>query len=82
MYKRQLRRLCAALGLAFDPAMLSWPPGRRETDGVWAPYWYASVAASTGFAPYDPAPAEVPDRLRQLVEAALPYYRELAAHRL
>ena len=77
-----LRRLCAALGLDFDPAMLSWPPGPRATDGVWAPHWYASVEASTGFAPYDPAPAEVPARLRPLVEAALPYYEELAAHRL
>jgi len=77
-----LRRLCAALGLDFDPAMLSWPPGPRATDGVWAPHWYASVRASTGFAPHDPAPAEVPARLRPLVEAALPYYDELAAHRL
>ncbi|GID94568.1 HAD family hydrolase [Amorphoplanes digitatis] len=77
-----LRRLCAALGLEFDPAMLRWPAGPRDTDGVWAPHWYASVRASTGFAPYDPAPAEVPQRLRPLVEAATPYYEELAAHRL
>ncbi|MEU7908970.1 HAD family hydrolase [Actinoplanes sp. NPDC049118] len=77
-----LRRLCAALGLDFDPAMLRWPPGPRATDGVWAPHWYAAVRASTGFAPYDPAPAEVSDRLRPLVEAARPYYDELAAHRL
>jgi hypothetical protein len=77
-----LRRLCAALGLDFDPAMLRWPPGPRVTDGVWAPHWYAAVQASTGFAPYDPAPAEVPARLRPLVEAAQPYYDELAARRL
>jgi hypothetical protein len=77
-----LPRLCAALGLDFDPAMLCWPPGPRATDGVWAPHWYAAVQASTGFAPYDPAPAEVPARLRPLVEAARPYYDELAAHRL
>ena len=55
-----LRRLCDALGIAFDPAMLRWPPGRRDTDGVWAPHWYAAVERSTGFAPYDPTPAEVP----------------------
>jgi hypothetical protein len=77
-----LGRLCAALGIAFDLAMLHWPPGRRETDGVWAPFWYAAVEASTGFAPYDPAPVSVPDRLRPLVEAAQPYYDELAAARL
>jgi hypothetical protein len=77
-----LRRLCGALGIGFDSAMLSWPPGPRPTDGVWAPYWYASVEASTGFAPYDPAPADVPERLCWLVDAARPYYDEVAAHRL
>ena len=77
-----LARLCAALGIGYDPAMLTWPVGRRETDGVWAPHWYAAVEASTGFGAYDPMPAEVPRRLRPLVEAAQPYYDELAAHRL
>jgi hypothetical protein len=77
-----LSRLCAALGIAFDPAMLHWPPGRRETDGVWAPHWYASVEASTGFAPYNPTPVEVPPRLRGLVAAAQPYFDELAAKKL
>ena len=32
-----LSKLCAALGIAWDPAMLSWQPGRRDTDGPWAP---------------------------------------------
>jgi hypothetical protein len=77
-----LRRLCAALDLDFDPAMLRWAPGPRATDGVWAPHWYAAVEASTGFVRHDPAPAEVPARLHALVEAARPYYDELAAHRL
>jgi hypothetical protein len=77
-----LSRLCDALGIGFDPAMLSWPPGPRTTDGVWAPHWYAAVESSTGFAPYDPSPVEVPARLRPLVEAAQPYYDELAASAL
>jgi hypothetical protein len=77
-----LGRLCSALGLAFDPVMLSWPPGRRDTDGVWAPHWYAAVESSTGFAAFDPRPADVPRRLQHLVDAAQPYYDELAAHAL
>ena len=76
-----LERLCAALGIAYDPVMLSWEPGRRETDGVWAEHWYAAVEASTGFARYDPRPAAVPAHLRWLVDQAQPYYDELAAHR-
>ena len=77
-----LRLLCRALDIDYDPAMLSWPAGPRDTDGAWARHWYDSVARSAGFAPYQPRPAQVPPRLRQLVEAAAPYYAELAATRL
>ncbi len=47
---RTLQRLCAALEIPYTNAMLSWPPGRRDTDGVWAPAWYESVERTTGFA--------------------------------
>jgi hypothetical protein len=77
-----LSRLCAALGIGYDPAMLSWAPGRRDTDGVWAPHWYAAVEASTKFGPYTPPSGPVPDRLGPLVEAAQPYYDELYAQRV
>ena len=77
-----LARLCAALGIDFQPAMLRWAPGRRDTDGVWAPHWYAAVEASTGFAAPDTHPAVVPPTLADLVEAAAPYYAELSAARL
>jgi hypothetical protein len=78
-----LRRLCAALGVPFDVAMLSWPPGPRPTDGVWAPHWYASVEASTGFGPWrgDAVP-DLPDRLAVLAEECRPYYDELAEQAL
>ena len=32
-----LRALCRALDVPFDAGMLSWPPGPRDSDGVWAP---------------------------------------------
>lgn len=74
-----LTLLCQALEVSFDEAMLSWLAGRRDTDGVWAPHWYSAVESSTGFAPYQPKEVEVPHRLQHLVEAATPYYAELAA---
>ena len=43
-----LGRLCAALGLGFDPGMLAWPAGRRASDGVWGAHWYGAVVASAG----------------------------------
>jgi Sulfotransferase domain len=77
-----LRSLCAALDVPFDPAMLSWPAGPRDTDGVWAPYWYASVEASTGFGPYRETTADVPAHLADLAEECRPFYDELASRRI
>jgi hypothetical protein len=79
-----LGRLCVALGIAFDPAMLAWPAGRRPTDGPLAPAWYDAVERSTGFGP-PPAPVRTEDlhpSLRRLADAARPYYERLARHRL
>src|SRR6187397_1688236 len=47
--RAQLEALCDRLDIPFLPAMLAWPHGKRETDGAWAPHWYAAVEASTGF---------------------------------
>ncbi len=77
-----LSALCGRIGIAFDEAMLSWPAGRRETDGVWAAHWYATVEASTGFAPYVEKDIVVPDRLKAVYEACLAPYDRLARHRL
>jgi hypothetical protein len=78
-----LGMLCDALGIGFDEAMLSWPAGPRDTDGVWAPHWYAGVEASTGFAPYSPGSGDpLPDRLAPLLERCRPYYEALAPYRL
>ncbi len=74
-----LSRLCDALGIPFDPAMLSWPPGGRADDGVWAAHWYGSVETSTGFAA-PRAPRPLPEHLRPLAEECRPYYDRLVAH--
>jgi hypothetical protein len=78
-----LAALCTALGVPFDERMLSWPAGPRPTDGVWAPYWYARVEASTGFGPDrgDDVP-DLPAHLAALAEQCRPYYEELAARAL
>jgi len=74
---RGLAVLCDALGLEFDPAMLSWPAGGRPEDGVWAAHWYGAVHGSTGFAgPEGPIP-ELPAHLDPLLQEALPAYEAL-----
>jgi hypothetical protein len=75
-----LRALCTALEIPFSEAMLSWPPGPRESDGVWAPHWYDAVNRSTGFAPPRPAPKLDDPALRKLEKQALPIYERLARY--
>src|SRR5271157_1947317 len=79
-----LSALCAACGIPFDSAMLSWAPGRRATDGVWAPVWYEAVERSTKFAAprREIAFDELPDALKPIAAAARPIYDRLAAHKL
>lgn len=77
-----LRALCAALEVPFRSEMLQWPAGRRDSDGAWAPHWYASVWSSTGFGPpRDHLPALSGD-LADLAERARPYFERLHADRL
>ena len=79
---RMLEKLCIALDIAWDPAMLGWDPGIRATDGIWASHWYDAVAASTGFGEPDDKPVELDEEARRVAEACRPYYDRLAGHRI
>ncbi len=72
-----LSRLCTVLDVSFDEAMLSWPAGKRETDGIWAPYWYASVEQSTGFMPYQDRGEAVPEDFADLLRECDELYDEM-----
>jgi hypothetical protein len=78
--ERELRRMCAAFGLAFDAAMLAWPPGRRPSDGIWAAHWYAAVEASTGWQPYRPRKVSLPASLQRIADQCRPAYEQLRRH--
>jgi len=80
--ERVLTLLTRALNLEFDPRMLSWEPGLRSTDGIWAPHWYDSVARTTGFGPYRPKKDEVPRHLAQVHTECNELYELLYSHRL
>lgn len=75
-----LQKLCAAIDIPFDPAMLSWPAGARDEDGAWAPYWYDSVHRSTGFGPPPGAMPDIAPQYQPLLEVCLPEYAAMAAH--
>lgn len=77
-----LMLLCEAVAVPFSEQMLSWPSGRRDSDGVWAPYWYAAVEKSTGFAPYRPKDEQPPPQLQDLLTQAQEVYQNLYRFRL
>lgn len=77
-----LKKLCAALDISWDPAMLSWEQGRHPEDGIWAPHWYGRVMASTGFEGSDRGEVDIPDEYRALHERCRPHYEALARWKL
>jgi hypothetical protein len=78
-----LRMLCDAVGVEFMEAMLSWPPGLRETDGIWAKHWYGEVENSSGFRrPAATSPPAVPSRLREVHVRSQECYARLYEYRL
>jgi sulfotransferase family protein len=81
--ERVLRLLCEAVEVEFTETMLSWAPGLRETDGVWAKHWYGEVAISTRFQqPREREPAPVPKHLTEICNRSRAYYNQLYEHRL
>jgi len=78
--KSGLRKLCNAVGIPFDEAMMSWPAGPRKEDGVWAGYWYHSVHRSTGFKAYKPKKEPFPEELKELLIECQEAYEELLSY--
>ena len=77
-----LSALCDRVGIEFTERMLAWPPGPRESDGVWAKHWYHSVHRSSGFQPYVAKTEPLPGHLESLARECEPHYRRLWERRL
>ena len=75
--ERSSRALCAALGIEFSSRMLRWPAGGRKSDGIWAPHWYQSVEASTGFAAYRARRSPLLADQQRVVDESMVYYKRL-----
>lgn len=78
-----LARLCAALDIPWTEKMLHWEPGRRATDGVWAPAWYDHVEKSTGFdPPREEKAVSLPPHLQRIADEARPMFETLKRWKL
>ena len=74
--------LCERVRIPFSEEMLSWRPGPRECDGIWAEHWYDSVWASTGFSPYRARPGDLAPEHEAILSQALPLYEGMYSLRM
>ena len=72
-----LTELCSRLDVPFDEAMLTWPPGPKAQDGVWAKHWYDGVHKSSGWATYVPKDVELLPAVLPVLDEILPMYERL-----
>ena len=77
-----LKQLCNRLRIDFSDKMLSWPAGKRDSDGVWAPHWYSRVEQSTGFMPYQEKEIQLNDDLIPIYKKCMACYNMLYKKRL
>ncbi len=77
-----LSELCGRVGIPFTESMLSWPEGRRSSDGIWAKYWYRAVEGSTGFEAYRPREGNLTESQMKIYDVVLPVYEKLHEHRM
>lgn len=77
-----ISRLCAEIGLTYDPAMMTWPAGGHKDDGIWAAHWYGAVHRSTGIAGAEGPLPELSGDALSLQHQAQPFYDGLWSERL
>jgi len=77
-----LKKLCNRIGIEFSERMLNWPAGKRDSDGMWAPYWYNRVEESTGFNPYLEKEVYLDDELIPMYTRCVEHYNLLFKKRI
>ena len=74
---KTLKKLCKILKIRFTKKMLSWPKGKRSSDGIWSTVWYRNVELSNTFSKYKKEKFYVPKKYNDIYEESLKYYNEM-----
>jgi Sulfotransferase domain len=80
--EKMLTMVCEEFDIAFSDSMLSWPKGRRESDGIWADHWYNAVEQSTGFQTYVEPIIDVSNKGREIASQCQDDYLAMWEKRL
>ena len=57
--------------------MLSWEPGPKPEDGIWAKHWYKNTHESSGFSNQTPNRDPLPEKFLPVLEEATVFYENL-----
>ena len=74
---KTLKKLCKILKIRFTKKMLSWPTGKRSSDGIWSTVWYKNVELSNTFSKYKKEKYYIPKKYNDIYEESLKYYNEM-----
>ena len=75
--KNILSKLCNKLDLKFEPSMLKWPKGERNSDGIWSTVWYKSVINSSKFNKEKVNKINIPKKYHNILNECLDLYSKL-----
>ena len=75
--KKVIMMLCDMINIDFEEEMLSWPSGKRDSDGVWAPHWYSEVEKTTAFQPYSQKNVVLDSKWKDIFNSCMADYKFL-----
>ena len=75
--KKILSKFCKELNIRFTKKMLSWPKGKRKSDGIWSKIWYKNVELSNTFTSFKEEKINVPNKYLGIYKEALKYYDKM-----
>ncbi len=78
--QKVLSQLCIALGIDWDPAMLTWENGPLPQDGIWGAHWYDKVNASAGFGNPPGALPKLGEEYQKTADACREDYEFMCKH--
>jgi len=74
---KTIKKLCKLLKIRFTKKMLTWPKGKRVSDGIWSKVWYKNVELSNTFSKFKEEEIKVPKKYKKIYEESLKYYNEM-----
>ena len=80
--KLMLQKLCNLLDIPFSEQMLSWPTGKRDSDGIWGEYWYKNVVKTSSFSKSSEKDDEFPEQFSSLLDECNTYYKQIKKYKV